>query len=236
MALNGAWRRLDKTISYHIHIWKFGSAGSPGPCHSFGKLKVCFRQMIDQREIFFGSLIDSTPGVRAATWWRHMARGKHCRFWGKLGILAASMLSWMMFTKYCIVTSICFMQLKRLNHVGMVFHRRFQVTVEDSHYLFFPLLSTLRVDGILDRDIGGPPRRWHPKGADCTGALPLEHWSTDNKDLPPKKLTRPLKRDHFKRKFIFHPLFFRGYVSFQRGNVLHELFHLIDFLNFVPPD
>ena len=31
----------------------------------------------------------------------------------------------------------------------------------------------------------------------------------------PGKLTCPLKRDYFNRKYIFQPSFFRGYVSFQ---------------------
>ena len=33
--------------------------------------------------------------------------------------------------------------------------------------------------------------------------------------LHPGKLTCPLKRDYFNRKYIFQPSFFRGYVSFQ---------------------
>ena len=35
--------------------------------------------------------------------------------------------------------------------------------------------------------------------------------------LHPGKLTCPLKRDYFNRKYIFQPSFFRGYVSFQGG-------------------
>lgn len=44
-----------KNHHIHIHIWKSGSAASPGPCH-------------------WKTPIDSA-GVRAATRWRHMARG-----------------------------------------------------------------------------------------------------------------------------------------------------------------
>ena len=32
-------------------------------------------------------------------------------------------------------------------------------------------------------------------------------------DIPSRKLTCPLKRDQFNRKYIFQPLIFRGYVS-----------------------
>ena len=38
--------------------------------------------------------------------------------------------------------------------------------------------------------------------------------------LHPGKLTCPLKRDYFNRKYIFQPSFFRGYVNFQGGNLL----------------
>ena len=36
--------------------------------------------------------------------------------------------------------------------------------------------------------------------------------------IHPRKLTCPLKRDYFNRKYIFQPSFFRKYVSFQGGN------------------
>ena len=36
-------------------------------------------------------------------------------------------------------------------------------------------------------------------------------------DLHPGKLTCPLKRNYFNRKYIFQPLIFRGYVRFQGG-------------------
>ena len=36
--------------------------------------------------------------------------------------------------------------------------------------------------------------------------------------LHPWKLTSPLKRDYFNRKYIFQPLIFRGHVSFRGGN------------------
>ena len=35
--------------------------------------------------------------------------------------------------------------------------------------------------------------------------------------LHPRKLTCPLKRDYFNRKYIFQPSFFKGYVSFHGG-------------------
>ena len=35
--------------------------------------------------------------------------------------------------------------------------------------------------------------------------------------IHPRKLTCPLNRDYFNRKYIFQPSFFRGYVSFQGG-------------------
>ena len=35
---------------------------------------------------------------------------------------------------------------------------------------------------------------------------------------PPKEITCHLKRDHFKRKVVFQPLFFLGYVSFRGSN------------------
>ena len=38
----------------------------------------------------------------------------------------------------------------------------------------------------------------------------------------PWKLTCPQKRDFFNRKYIFQPSFFRGYVSFQGGNMTME--------------
>ena len=40
------------------------------------------------------------------------------------------------------------------------------------------------------------------------------------KRLHPGKLTCPLKRDYFNRKYIFQPSFFRGYVSFPGGSLL----------------
>ena len=36
------------------------------------------------------------------------------------------------------------------------------------------------------------------------------------RQIPPQKSTCHLKRDHFKRKIVFLPSFFRGYVSFRR--------------------
>ena len=39
-------------------------------------------------------------------------------------------------------------------------------------------------------------------------------------DRPPGKMNEcPLKRDHFKRKVVLQPLFFRGYVSFRGSNI-----------------
>ena len=37
------------------------------------------------------------------------------------------------------------------------------------------------------------------------------------RNTPPKMNECPLKRDHFKRNFIFQPLIFRGYFRFQAG-------------------
>ena len=34
-------------------------------------------------------------------------------------------------------------------------------------------------------------------------------------EIPSRKLTCPLKRDHFNRKTVFQPSFFRGHISFQ---------------------
>jgi len=36
--------------------------------------------------------------------------------------------------------------------------------------------------------------------------------------LHPRKLTCPLKRDYFNRKYIFQPLIFRGHVNFPGSN------------------
>ena len=44
--------------------------------------------------------------------------------------------------------------------------------------------------------------------------------------LHPGKLTYPLKRDYFNRKYIFQPSIFRGHVSFQ-GSTAHEITHWI---------
>ena len=44
-------------------------------------------------------------------------------------------------------------------------------------------------------------------------------WATWQWELHPRKLTCPLKRDYFNRKYIFQPSFFRGYVSFQGGRL-----------------
>ena len=38
-------------------------------------------------------------------------------------------------------------------------------------------------------------------------------------DTPRRTNMFPLKRDYFNRKYIFQPSFFRGYVSFQEGNL-----------------
>ena len=43
------------------------------------------------------------------------------------------------------------------------------------------------------------------------------HWNSLNVQIHPWKLTCPLKRDYFNRKYIFQPLIFRGHVSFP-GN------------------
>ena len=45
---------------------------------------------------------------------------------------------------------------------------------------------------------------------------PLD-WIPKEKDIHRRKLTRPLKRDYFNRKYIFQPSFFRGHVSFREG-------------------
>ena len=52
----------------------------------------------------------------------------------------------------------------------------------------------------------------------CKKPLSTKQRKTDHlKVLPSGKLTCPLKRDYFNRKYIFQPAFFRGYVSFQGG-------------------
>ena len=43
------------------------------------------------------------------------------------------------------------------------------------------------------------------------------HISGGKTVVHPRKLTCPLKRDYFNRKYIFQPLIFRGYVSFREG-------------------
>ena len=58
------------------------------------------------------------------------------------------------------------------------------------------------------------------------------HWIIQNSlttrfyiltDIHPGKLTCPLKRDYFNRKYIFQPLIFRGHVSFQGST--HRYIH-----------
>ena len=50
------------------------------------------------------------------------------------------------------------------------------------------------------------------------------------KNLHPRKLTCPLKRDYFSREYIFQPLIFRGHVSFQGSiSCLQYLFFVIVF-------
>ena len=53
----------------------------------------------------------------------------------------------------------------------------------------------------------------------------------ETKRLPPRKLTCPRKRDHFNRKFHLPTIDFKGYVSFQWGNLAFFLSPLFTFIN-----
>ena len=49
-----------------------------------------------------------------------------------------------------------------------------------------------------------------------------------------RKLTCPLKRDDFNRKYIFQPLIFRGHVSFQGSKILLSISEVCDDFRVFP--
>ena len=78
------------------------------------------------------------------------------------------------------------------------------------------------------------PQPQPPSTVNCESSQKLLHprktngWNLNKplfqdkeKHVHPGKLTCPLKRDYFNRKYIFQPSFFRGYVSFQ-GCTTHQ--------------
>ena len=71
-------------------------------------------------------------------------------------------------------------------------------------------------------NLRGPPQGHPPPQR---GLFPLPWWFQKRIDNPktkvqlhPRKLTCPLKRCHFNRKYIFQPLIFRGHLCFP-GNI-----------------
>ena len=94
---------------------------------------------------------------------------------------------------YCLTTNL------ELGTLGMFLpnHVRYQTSL-------VPLWS------ILEPHAQGAPPRW---GDEDFPAKPWEYLGC----IHPGKQICPLKRDYFNRNYIFQPLIFRGYVSFQGG-------------------